>query len=47
MSEHANITKLKSIGKSYEGNDIEMVVISDSNEPKPKLIFIEAGLHAR
>ncbi|KAG4072022.1 hypothetical protein HA402_010959 [Bradysia odoriphaga] len=47
VREHANVAKLKSIGKTYEGNDIEMVVISDSSEAKPKLIFIEAGLHAR
>lgn len=36
------------LGETYEGNKIGMVTIAkDKERPKNKLIFIQAGLHAR
>lgn len=47
VEQYPNISRLETLGKTYEGQDIGILSISIDNKPKNKVIFIQGGLHAR
>lgn len=47
VEQYPNISRLQTLGKTYEGRDIGIISISLDNKPKDKVIFIQGGLHAR
>jgi murein tripeptide amidase MpaA len=44
--DHSDIASVISIGKSFEGRDLNVIKISKSNDTKP-IVFIDANIHAR
>ncbi|CAG7696150.1 unnamed protein product [Allacma fusca] len=44
--DHSDIASVISIGKSFEGRDLNVIKISKSNDTKP-VVFIDANIHAR